>query len=153
MISVLLIEDDEFKREDLAAELRAAVPGMSLSEAQSVKSALLALQNCRFDLIILDMSLPTFDVTTEEAGWRPQGFGGREFLRFMSAEGAQIRTIVVTQHSVLTDGRETSEVAEVEVQLKREFPSTILGFVRYTMNSDRWKKEFAASIRSALRDL
>ena len=67
VMMVLLVEDDEFKAADLTRLLHENLPPHQVTRAASVTSALRAITSDRFDLVVLDMSLPTFD---------PSGPGG-----------------------------------------------------------------------------
>jgi CheY-like chemotaxis protein len=96
-VKILLVEDDEYKRDQITEHLHSLRPDAFLVQARSAQSAVRALLNQPFDLVVLDMSLPTFDVTLEEYGGRPQPLGGKEVLIEMERRDRQIPVIVVTQ--------------------------------------------------------
>lgn len=85
-LKILLVEDEAPKSTHIATFLKSICPSVSIHLARSVNSACNFLENEHSDLVILDMSLPTFDVCDRETGGRPQGFGGIEVLRFMTME-------------------------------------------------------------------
>ena len=72
---IWLIEDDGFKRDKLMACLIDLFPNAEVRQAKSAKSALNLMKGRLPNLVVLDMSLPTFDIGPTEAGGRPQGFG------------------------------------------------------------------------------
>jgi CheY-like chemotaxis protein len=64
---------------------------------------MMKIRENRYDILVLDMRLPTFDVTGQESGGRPRNFGGEEILRKMQRKKIAIPTIVLTQYTVFAD--------------------------------------------------
>src|SRR4051812_42581245 len=93
---ILLVEDEAPKRDNIRSLLSQMALLEGVQEARSVGSAIRALRSGSFDLILLDMSLPTFDIVAGESGGRPQGFGGVEVLRYMDRFQVTTPAIVVT---------------------------------------------------------
>ena len=62
-MKILLVEDDEFKATDILKVLTDSLPNAIVERAMSVTSALRAINGASFSLVILDMSLPTFELT------------------------------------------------------------------------------------------
>ncbi|MCQ8779993.1 response regulator, partial [Escherichia coli] len=79
-LKVLLVEDEGPKQAHVVNFL-GFLGEVSVNVARSVTSAMTCLEIETPDLLLLDMSLPTFDIGEGEAGGRPQGFGGIEVLR------------------------------------------------------------------------
>ncbi len=94
---ILVDEDDEFKAADLLRILMVILPDATVTRAASVTSALRAISSNRFDLIVLDMSLPTFDLSGPGGGGSPQGQGGIELLRLARRINVLAQYIIVTQ--------------------------------------------------------
>jgi hypothetical protein len=106
----------------------------------SVNSAMNALEDSLPDLLLLDMSLPTFDIGNEEAGGRPQGFGGVEILRHMTLGGITCPTIVLTGYEAFPTGVGKSvELSELKESLSNEFPGLFLGILHFNSTYDEWK--------------
>jgi CheY-like chemotaxis protein len=60
--SYLVVDDDIFKRTSIVDELkRLEISGNFIVEAISVKSAMKALRVTKFNIVVLDLNLPTFD--------------------------------------------------------------------------------------------
>lgn len=71
-IHILLVEDEAPKRTHIERFLKSLSSEITITIAQSVNSALDALEKQLPDLLLLDMSLPTFDVGERESGGRPR---------------------------------------------------------------------------------
>lgn len=139
-VRILLVEDEAPKcthikcfLEDLSSELNITIAG-------SVTSALDALEQEVPDLLILDMSLPTFDVKGRESGGRPQGFGGVEILRNMVMDEICCPTIIITGYDAFPrEGGVTVDLAQVSAEWTEEFPQLIKGILHYNSTYDEWK--------------
>ena len=64
---LLLVEDDEDKREQLLMFFDEHFT-FSVDEVRSFQSALKAIKTICYDLIILDMTIPTYDISPIEQG-------------------------------------------------------------------------------------
>lgn len=143
---LLVVEDDDSK-------LRALVDFLSetcgrevveIHEAKSHSSATRSVEEGGFDLAILDMSLPSFDLAKDtQGGGPPLGFGGRELLRLLEAEAPCTKAIVVTQYPAFseTEHGERASFSELKQQLKEEFGDQFLGMVYYEGKQGTWRNE------------
>jgi CheY-like chemotaxis protein len=147
-VKILLIEDDGFKRDKLRAMLQELFRDAGIEEARSAQSAFRSLRRDTPHLIILDMSLPTFDIGPQESGGRPQGFGGVEVLREMDRRGVTTPVIVVTQYEMFGDER--LGLRELAAKLSVEHPLTFIDLVYYETASEQWKKAFTEAIDKAV---
>lgn len=139
-MKVLLVEDEDPKREKIRKYVISEWPKIDLHEAKSVRSAIASVKNIQPELILLDMSLPTFDITDTEPGGRPQGFGGREVLKYLSRLGVECSAIVVTGYEAfVTDTDANMTLEEMHDELTEKFPSTYMGIVYYNSLYEDWK--------------
>lgn len=147
-MKILIIEDDFDKRRHIKEFiLKFCHSAASIEERESLRAGLKEIiYNKGYDLIILDMSLPNFDINAEEpGGGTPESFAGRELLAQMKLRGVMIPVIVITQYSSFDNGRVTLD------DLKREFDSEYNDFykgsVYYNAASDSWKKHLQNMIQ------
>jgi len=139
-ISILVVEDEAPKRLHIERFLQSLNTSMTIESARSVNGALDAIDEFRPDLILLDMSLPTFDVGDREPGGRPQGFGGLEVLRQMALAKCLCPTIVITGYEAFPrEMGKPVELAQVRAELEAEFPSVLKGVLHYNSTYDEWK--------------
>ncbi len=147
-MKIWLIEDDGFKRDKLRSVLREMFASAEIHEARSAKSAFNLLTRGMPNLIVLDMSLPTFDIGPYESGGRPQGFGGIEVLREMERREIVVPVIVVTQYEVF--GEERLGIRELAKRLATEHSKTFTALVYYESASEHWKRDFESAIKKAV---
>jgi CheY-like chemotaxis protein len=101
------------------------------------------------DLVLLDMSLPTFDIAAKERGGRPQGAGGIEIIRFLDMMDQAVQIVVVTAYpAIQIDGRQQT-LDEVDALLREEHPNLYRSLVYFNSVYGGWRQE----LETAMRDL
>lgn len=150
-MKILLIEDDEFKKKNILKNI-GGIPSVNIKTVGSVNSAVTELRSNIYDLVISDMSLPTFDYGPHEKGGRPQGFGGREILRQLDRFNINVPVIVVTQYATFDGPDEYMHLEDLEKQLLRDHSSIFNGLVFYDAASDNWKKGLTIHINRILME-
>lgn len=140
-LHILLVEDEDPKRLHVCRLIEAVSGEIEVVVAKSVNSALDALEDRIPDLLLLDMSLPTFDVGDGESGGRPQGFGGKEILWHMSFAGVACPTVVITGYEALPREDGKVPISQLQTELAAEFPDLFKGILHYNSTFDEWKVE------------
>lgn len=153
MRNVLIVEDDEFKRENIADCIATRIAGVNLLYARSIVGSLQQIESdgC-IDLIILDMSLPTYDVSPDETGGRPQGFGGLTVMQHLDALDRTTPVLVVTQFLSFEQGEEMLEIDDLKQTLTDDYPALFIGLIQYSGGSNNWKDELVTKLERALSE-
>lgn len=147
-MNVLLVEDDEFKAADIAKVLADSLPDAEVQRAMSVTSALRAMTNDSYSLVILDMSLPTFELSGPGGGGSPQGQGGLEVLRLARRLENRSPFVIVTQYpDIDLDGREIPLPAATKAL--RRFGVDVKKCILYESDGDAWR----APLRECLSEM
>ncbi|NBC40019.1 response regulator transcription factor [Corallococcus exiguus] len=133
-----MIEDDEDKRNRIS-DFIATIITAEIKEARSLQSGLQAIIAETHDVVILDMTMPTFDITSEEGGGRPQAYAGRELLRHMKRRNINTPAIVVTQFDRFGQGPNSLTLEELNKDLHASHPGHYLGTVYYSVTLDGWQ--------------
>jgi CheY-like chemotaxis protein len=150
-VNVLLVEDDENKRRQVAAAIRTQVPNAEVHEARSLRSGRRELETePHWDLVVLDMSIPAFDITRDESGGRPQALGGRDLLRHIRRLGLDVPVVVLTQYDAFGDADRTLTLEDLNDLLRREHGPSYLGAIVYNVVFDSWREVFATTIARIL---
>lgn len=137
MIKVLLIEDEVHKQEELTACLEKFFGGDShLEHVDSVHAAVAAVSAYTFDLIVLDMALPTFstDGGATERG-HDQALGGVEILRSLKSQGVTSSVIIITQYPDITVGGRKLKLNAAAQALSDRYGQNVIGGVLYKYKS------------------
>lgn len=146
-LNILIVEDEAPKLAHIEAFILEVVPDAAIRIARSVNSALDEIDDGLPDLLLLDMSLPTFDIDKNEAGGRPQGFGGKEIMRHMKLSDVKCPVIVITGYEAFPrDAGRPVELGQIKEELSSEFPSMLVGMLHYNSTYEEWKHELRKSI-------
>jgi CheY-like chemotaxis protein len=145
-MKILLVEDDDNKRTQIETFVRASFPATSLQLARSVRSGLNALLSGTYDLVLMDMTMPTFDVGIDEDGGRPQAYAGRELLRQMDRRGITTPVVVITGYDTFGGDAEVLTLSQLDAQLRSSHPVTYAGSVYYDASVAGWQEALGSII-------
>jgi CheY-like chemotaxis protein len=153
----LIVEDDEPKLNAVVATLREIDDASEILVAGSVASAIKTIDNNVIDLAIIDMSLPTFDILNDiNGGGRPQGFGGRDILRFLESEQPNAAAVVLTQYeefNVNVSYGNSQNLQSISTELTEEFGSLLLEVIYYSGRRGEWRDRLKSIINSLHKDM
>jgi|ERR1035437_2725371 DNA-binding NarL/FixJ family response regulator len=140
-INILLIEDDEIKRQSVLTAIARESPTAKIVTAHSVRKAIDTLSSETFDLVVADMSLPTFDIEIRERGGTPRPFGGIEVFEHLERIESPVPVLVVTSYPVLSDGKKSLSVKDLQQQLRRDFPNNFAGIIYFDSAYSDWERD------------
>jgi CheY-like chemotaxis protein len=149
-MKVLVIEDDENKRKQIVQFLAGEFPQLEMLTAQSYQGGLRAIISDEPDVILLDMSMPSFDITADDDGGGKQAYAGREILRKMHRRGVVVPVIVVTQFDQFGDPGSVVTLGELDVRLRTAHPDVYTGSVFYSAGSDSWKADLTTRLTAVV---
>ncbi len=146
-MNILLIEDELAKAEELQEFFNSRYKLCVFHNARSVRSGVDALRaRLSIDLMILDMSLPTFDISDAESGGSPQGFGGVEILRYLQKQGGRTPVVVVTGFEAFALGDKIVNIDELRRRFSSDYPENFRGAIYYNVMLTSWAEELEACI-------
>lgn len=147
-MNCLLIEDSPLKASLIEAHVQEHFPGIELRTERSYQSGLKRISETPPAFIILDMTLPNFDVSPNTRHGKPRPLGGYDILRKLKRRSATVEVFVVTQYESFGSGTHTYSFAELEEKCLREFPDIFRGIVYFSPSSSDWKKALTAALGS-----
>ena len=137
---ILIIEDDNDKMQRIAKEIRAILKGVQLTEARSYQSGIHNIMTDKFDFLLLDMSLPVFDISSEEDGFKVDAFSGRNILAEMSRKEVFVPTAIITMFETFGEGADLMTLQELDKDLKEKYPAVYRGAIYYNSSEINWKE-------------
>ncbi len=143
---VLLVEDDENKRDEILELLNKELD-VEIIHQKSFQTGKKALKEDLFDLVLLDMDIPTFDISVEESGGRKQAFGGRMLLYEMVRRRIHTKVIVVTQFDYFESPTDGLNIEELNLELRNNFPAIYYGYIQMRGDSIDWKENLINKIK------
>jgi CheY-like chemotaxis protein len=149
---ILLVEDDENKKSQIFQFVRDNWKNATVDTASSFQTGFRKIRDGKFTFVILDMTLPNYEVGPEEDGGELRQLGGQEFLRRMKRAQLLIPTVIVTQYETFGAGRDRVDLAGLRTTLQGKYGSFCGGVIYYNSALDSWKEELRASINVAHKD-
>lgn len=143
-MKILLVEDNHFKREKVLEFLN-EIEKFSISEAASYNRGLSAAAAETFDLIILDMSMPTFDRTETERGGRFRVFGGKEIVSRLKKQDKLSPFIILTGYSQFSDDKDNLSLSQIN-DLLTLYGENYKGTIYFDSATSVWKQELSKAI-------
>lgn len=140
MINIMIIEDQYEKMNDIEKLLTDNFStSVQFKTFTSIHSALreIAYGN-DYDLVILDMSMPTYDISDDEpSGGTSESFAGKDILYQMMLRNKKHPTVILTQYMSFKKG--TIELKDLDDEFKSEFKDFYLGYIYYNSTVNDWK--------------
>jgi CheY-like chemotaxis protein len=146
-VRVLIVEDNVDKKNRLSYFVKENIKGVVLNEADSYNAGVRAIKGEKYDLILLDMSMPTFSKTLTDGGGRVRVFGGRDILSHLKRKRITTPVILVTQFDAFESQGNKVSLAQVADQLTEEYKEIYLGTVFYSRSTSAWENELSEMLK------
>jgi CheY-like chemotaxis protein len=150
MDHILIADDEGPKLASLTEFVQTLASHLPVESSRSVRATINAMRRNLPRFLVLDMSLPTFDIAPGEPGGRPQGFGGSEVLRYMDYHELVCPVIVVTQYEAFSDDHRNVDLSAIKKELAEEHAHNFRGLVYYSSLKDEWKPKLAVLVNEIL---
>ncbi|HCY73744.1 MAG TPA: hypothetical protein DHU75_06585 [Rikenellaceae bacterium] len=145
---ILIIEDNETKLQHIKSFCEQNIMQCILTDKQSYNSAQqeVIFHGSDYELIILDVSMNTYDTQKEDNG-EQEPLGGANILRFMKLRHIKTPVVVVTMYESFVDGVRINALDE---RFRTHYKEIYKGFVYYNLKSDDWKDELLSKLNEIL---
>lgn len=136
---VLIVEDDAFKLDRISDCLRQLTHPPSITVVKSVQTAVAALAERVFDVVLLDMALPSHEL--RPGGGPPSSLlsGGMEVIMELSFLNRSDKVIVITQYPEVEIEGVLVPVEKVEQTLRRICPMNLVAVIHYKNEETNWE--------------
>lgn len=148
MNRVLFIEDNRTKADDVSTFMFENYPEVNFEIKESFTSGLRELFKNEYDLLFLDMSIPTREGDNNSQINNFEQLGGYQILSEMKRKKKQIPTILITMFNDFGINSSFINLEEINKICMSEFPEFYLGAVFYTSRENSWKEKLINFIES-----
>ena len=148
----ILIEDDSKKIEDIKEFVTKTMGCENFIVRESYQSGIREILKSDFDLLLLDMSIPTYDKSPLESGGPYEKFGGYKVLREIIRKKRPIKTILITMFDDFGESDLSITLSQIDNSLKEEFPDLYVGSVFYHARENNWQDELRLLIKNLYND-
>ena len=141
--NIIVIEDDFKKKEDIRNFLSSELQINNIVIKESYQSGLRELIKNKYDLLLLDMSIPTWDKSIDEPGGNFEKFGGYKILKEITRKKKPIKTILITMFDDFGESDTSITLSQLDNLLRTEFPDVYIGAVYYNIREEKWKTDLS----------
>lgn len=136
---ILIIEDDPIKLKSLSDFLKTEYTRAEILDRMSYQSGLKLILRENFDIILLDMQLPNYDIKPGEDGYKHRPMAGRDILREIKRKRMPAKVIIITQYDTFGENGRTSSLEEWDKSFSDDFKDIYLEIIFYKPGSTAWK--------------
>lgn len=140
-MKILVIEDDHNKARKICEFLRESGVTDKVVEKRAYQSGLKEAVASEPDLIVLDMTMPTYEISPAEKGGRIRPYAGREILSALKRRQLRSKVVIVTQFESFGEGSEVLTLEQLRSHLSRDFPNNYLATVFYQPSESGWREK------------
>lgn len=136
---LLIIEDNEAKLNRLRQFCEENLSDYEVEDRRSYNSALSEVvhNGKNYDLILLDVSMNTYDISPEVSDGEQEPLAGSNILRFMKLRKIKVPVIVVTMYESFVDG---IKIDKLDEGFREKYSEFYKGFVYYSLRNEDWIK-------------
>lgn len=148
-MKILIAEDSDQKIEELNQFLSSfGRSDFTISVSRSFKESIKLILSEQFDLVILDMSMPT---KSGSLNINNRSLAGRDILSTVRFNRlTQVKFVIFSQFGEFGRHDEVVSLSEIYESLIAEHGDIIIGYVKYDSSSDSWKKSLKMLLKGFL---
>lgn len=146
-MNILLIEDETNKANQILQYLSHHDINPEVVHRRSYQSGLSEIYDRDFDLIVMDMSLPTFDIEPGEDAYKFRHIGGHDILAELKRKRRKARVVVLTQFERFGEGNQFIALKDLKRVMRRDFSDNYLETISYHPNKTAWQTELNELIK------
>lgn len=146
MFKILIIEDDIHKLESLCGFTRRHLLNAVIVTATSLNDAIESIDNDVFNLILIDMAIPSHPILPGEGSPIPFLSGGLEVILELSSLGREDDCIIVTQYPEIEVCGNTYKVDNAKENINSLLECNVVECIEYSEGDSSWKKKLKETI-------
>ncbi|MEZ9128124.1 response regulator [Vibrio splendidus] len=144
-MKILIVEDGEYKIDRVRSFIIEHYKSAHCKVSQSYSSAIKMLVENEFSLVILDMSLPTFDKTNGNDGGIFRTYGGLDIARQIKRRKLQCDFVFLTQHESFDDKKTIQDIHKQSIE---SYGDRYKGSIFYEHSGYEWKEKLDKVIKN-----
>lgn len=151
-MKILVADDNDEKLQFILDLLREHFTDVDLTWTKAVNTTFRELISTKYDLCLLDMTMPTFEVALgEDLDRNLKTLAGKEVIGKLAYREIYVPIIVITAFEVFGRHDNLKHMRTVYKELAEEFPEIVRGFVFFDIQSESWKDDLIKQIKDVSR--
>ncbi|TCT30847.1 hypothetical protein [Martelella mediterranea] len=149
-MKALLVEDDEFKAASVRGVVKNMRPNSQFINANTVHSAVSSLQSGEFDLIMLDMALPSHQLRPGSGPTSSLLSGGLEVIMELSYLKRFDPVIILTQFPELEVEGDLVALKKAKEVLRTHYNANVIAVIHYRHEQQEWQDSLIQEMNKIL---
>jgi len=139
MIKILLIEDDSFKAKSLQDFVSSVLRDVSINNASSLVEAIDQVSQEPFDLVLIDMAIPSHPIISGAGSPISLLTGGLDVLLELKSLERSDPCVIITQYPEIELSGQFFPVQQACREIKTQLDCEVLACIEYSEGSESWK--------------
>lgn len=140
-MKILIVEDDDYKLERIKAFAAQELGDVTFKTSESLKEALEAIAENVYDLVFVDMAIPSHPTIAGQGTPVSFNTGGLEIIMELAAIGRADPCIIITQYPDIEISGEYIPVSQVKNKIPELLECEVAACILYDEDNDNWKNE------------
>lgn len=149
-MNILIIEDNQSKLKQIKLFVEKNYPKTSIHDALSYTAGLRRVYGEKWDLLLLDMSLPIYDMSQQETGGDKKSIAGKEIMKRMIHRKIFIPTIIITQFD--TFGENEISIKTLNDEFEENLNQVWRGTINYEDSTNKWMIELKKLLEEVIKE-
>lgn len=145
-MNVLIVEDDPHKLKKLRAEIDQLPQVGIVKTASSLQEAMAAVSSYAFELVLLDMAIPSHTGGPGAIDTYSQPVGGLDVLLHLSFNESPTKVIIVTQYPTVEYNRRHVPLRDLKAKLADDGIDNVVDVIFFS-EDNAWKEPFGKAVR------
>ncbi|MDV4262643.1 response regulator [Acinetobacter seifertii] len=140
---IYIVEDSDLKVQKIESFLLTNnISSDQIMIFKSFQSGLKAILEYPPDLVILDMSIPTFDKNVDSREGRLRPLGGYDIMKKIAFKKIKTKVVILTQLEFFAEGIDIERISFDQLKKKcmESFPDIFLDCIYYSPSESSWYK-------------
>lgn len=149
-MNILYIEDEIAKAKQVVDYVKSISENIKIVEKRSYTSGVLEIRSHPYDCLLLDMSLPLYDIGNLENSDQNEfeTFAGLDILEEIIRINIKVKVIVITAFDILGENDDRINLEQLDDKMRSEYSDVYLGSIHYNISSLEWRKQLSAYLTS-----
>jgi CheY-like chemotaxis protein len=137
--TILIVEDDAFKLQRISQCLERLPDNPQMTIVTSVQAAVALLAKNQYDIILLDMALPSHDIRSGGAPASSLLSGGLEIIMELAFLRRQERVVIITQYPEIEIEGNLVSVDQAHAALRQLCDVNLAAVIHYKHEEASWE--------------
>ena len=137
-MEILYVEDEQNKAHQVMQVIKDNIPSANIYLRNSYNAALMEINRETLDLVLLDMSLPLYDISKcmeYEEDNDFETFAGIDLLEELVRLDSTKKVIIITAFDVLGEDDNRINLMQLDQKMKSEYRNNYRGIIYYNSSS------------------